>query len=185
MEYIETKRLNLRELRKEDEKTVHQYSSDPIVSRYMNWGPNTQEDTKSFIQMSIASQTAQPRTNYTFAVVLKSQNNLIGGCGIYISNFGNREGFIGYVFHRTCWGRGYATETASTLVEFGFNKLKLHRIFVTCDPENSASQRVLEKIGMQKEGCLRQNLWVGDKWRDSLVFAIIENDFTCSNMRTR
>ena len=115
--------------------------------------------------------------NFTFAVVLKSENKLIGGCGIYVSNTVNREAFLGYIFHRGYWGRGYATETASALVAFGFNRLKMHRIFATCDPQNLASIKVLEKVGMQKEGLLRQNYLIRGKWRDSLLFAIIENDF--------
>jgi ribosomal-protein-alanine N-acetyltransferase len=115
--------------------------------------------------------------NFTFAVVLKSENKLIGGCGVYVSNPINREALLGYVFHRGYWGRGYATETASALVEFGFNRLKLHRIFATCDPRNVTSVKVLEKVGMQKEGFLRQNYLVRGKWRDSLLFAIIENDY--------
>jgi [ribosomal protein S5]-alanine N-acetyltransferase len=175
-EHISTKQLRLRELLKEDAKAVHEYSSDPEVTRYMNWGPNTEEDTNRFIQRSIASQNEQPRMNFTFAMVLKSEDKLIGGCGVYVSNPINREALLGYVLHRGYWGRGYATETASALVEFGFNKLKLHRIFATCDPKNVASVRVLEKVGMQKEGLLRENYLVRGKWRDSLLFAIIEND---------
>lgn len=104
MEDIDTKRLRLRELQKEDERAVHEYSSDPEATRYMNWGPNTEEDTRSFIQRSIASQNEQPRVNFPFAVVLKSENKLIGGCGINVSNLINREALLGYVFHRGYWG---------------------------------------------------------------------------------
>ena len=177
MRDICTKRLRLRELRKQDEQAIHNYSSDPEVTLYMNWGPNVQQDTTNFIQKSIASQSEQPRTDFTLAVILQSKNKLIGSCGIYLSNPSQREGFIGYVFSKSVWGKGYATETAAALVKFGFENLKLHRIFATCDPQNSVSARVLEKVGMQKEGCLRQNYWVRGKWRDSLLFAILENDF--------
>ena len=177
MKDIRTKRLRLRDLQKEDEHAIHEYSSDPEVTRYMNWGPNTEQDTRNFVQRSIASQSEQPRRNFTLAVILKSENNLIGSCGIYLSNPDQQEGFIGYVLNKNLWGKGYATETASALVKFGFKNLKLHRIFATCDPQNLVSARVLEKVGMQKEGCLRQNYWVRGKWRDSLLFAVLENDF--------
>lgn len=163
-------------MRKEDQQAVHEYSSDPEVTRYMNWGPNNEQDTINFIQKSIASKSEQPRTDFTFAVILKSENKLIGSCGIYMSNSDQREGFIGYIFSRSFWGEGYATETAAALIKFGFNVLKLHRIFSTCDPQNLVSAHVLEKVGMQKEGCLRQNYWIRGKWRDSLLFAVLENE---------
>ena len=105
MKDISTKRLRLREMRKEDQQTVHEYSSDPEVTRYMNWGPNTEQDTINFIQKSIASQSDQPQTDFTFAVILKSENKLIGSCGIYTSNSDQREGFIGYIFSRSFWGK--------------------------------------------------------------------------------
>lgn len=71
------------------------------------------------------------------------------------------------------WSKGYATETAKALVEFGFKKLCLHRVFATCDPENTASARVLEKTGMKLEGHIREHKLVKGKWRDSLLYAII------------
>ena len=139
MKTITTKRLILRELRKEDEKAVHEFSSDSEVTRYMNWGPNTEQDTRSFIRRAIADQNSQPRMDYRLAVVLKLENKLIGVCGVHFSNPNNREGFLGYIFAPGYWGMGYATETAAALIRFGFRKLKLHRIFATCDPRNVAS----------------------------------------------
>jgi ribosomal-protein-alanine N-acetyltransferase len=94
-----------------------------------------------------------------------------------LSSPGPREGFIGYVFSKSVWGKGYATETAAALVKFGFENLKLHSVFATCDPQNFVSAKVLGKVEMQKEGFLRQNYWVRGKWRDSMLFAILKNDF--------
>jgi hypothetical protein len=74
------------------------------------------------------------------------------------------------------WGKGYATETANALVDFGFDKLNLHRVFATCDPANTASAHVLEKIGMKREGRMREHMWARGKWRDSLLYAILEHE---------
>lgn len=177
MEVIQTKRLRLRDFEKGDWKSVHDYASDPEVVRYVDFGPNTEEESKNFIQRTLAHQKEQPRNNFSLAIVLKAKNALIGGCGIYVSNPDNREGYIGYVLNRNFWGQGYATETARALVEFGFNQLKLHRIFATCDPQNVASAHVLEKIGMQLEGHFRENGWVKGKWRDSLVYAVLDHEW--------
>jgi RimJ/RimL family protein N-acetyltransferase len=177
MEVIHTKRLKLRDFEKEDWKAVHDYASDPEVVRYVDFGPNTEEESKNFVQRALAQQKEQPRNSFSLAIVLEAENALIGGCGIYVSNPSNREGYIGYVLNRNFWRRGYATETAQELLEFGFNQLKLHRIFATCDAENVASARVLEKIGMQQEGHFRENGWVKGRWRDSLLCAILDHEW--------
>lgn len=174
MEVARTKRLALRDFKETDWASIHKYASDPQVVRYMDWGPNTEEETKNFIRRAKAHLKEQPRRNYTLAIVLKQKNTLIGGCGIHVSNMGNREGWIGYCLNRNFWGKGYATETAKVLLRFGFDQLNLHRIFATCDPANIASAHVLEKIGMQLEGHLREHKWAKGKWRDSLLYAILD-----------
>ncbi len=172
-----TDRLVLREFEGLDWKEVHKYASDPEVVRYMEWGPNTEVETRAFIQRAIGYQQEHPRRNHELAVVLKAGNPLIGGCGIHISNRDNREGWIGYCVNRNFWGEGYATEAARALLTFGFGQGGLHRIFATCDPANVASIRVLEKIGMLHEGRLRQHKLSKGRWRDSFLYAILEQDW--------
>ena len=70
-------------------------------------------------------------------------------------------------------GSGYATEAAAAVLRFGFDTLGLHRIWATCRPENLGSSRVLEKIGMQREGHLRDHVMVRGAWQDSLLYAAI------------
>lgn len=177
MEVFRTERLVLRDFEETDWEAVHAYASDPEVVRYMNWGPNTEEETKNFIQRAITHQKEQPRRTYTLAMVLKADGRLVGGCGIEVSNPDNREGWIGYCLNRNFWGQGYATETAKVLLEFGFNHLNLHRVFATCEPTNIASAHVLEKIGMQQEGRLREHKWAKRKWRDYLLYAILDYEW--------
>jgi RimJ/RimL family protein N-acetyltransferase len=109
--------------------------------------------------------------------MLKDTGKLIGGCGINVSNPENREGWLGYCLNRNFWGKGYATETARGLIKFGFEKLDLHRLFATCDPENLASAHVLEKSGMKREAHLREHKWSKGKWRDSYLYAILEQEW--------
>jgi len=179
---LQTTRIKLRELEPKDWQAVSDYASDLEVVRFMNWGPNTKEDTKNFIKRAIVTRTAKPRQSYSLAVVLKEENKLIGGCGITISDPDNREGWIGYVFNRHYWGRGYATETARALIAFGFRQLGLHRIYATCDPANTASARVMEKGGMQCEGHFREKMCVKGTWRDVLVYAILDHEWAKTKM---
>jgi ribosomal-protein-alanine N-acetyltransferase len=83
------------------------------------------------------------------------------------------RGELGYVFDRDVWSRGYATEAGRLLLRFGFESLRLRRIAAACRPENVASARVLEKIGMRYEGTLRSHMFLRGTWRDSLLYAAI------------
>jgi RimJ/RimL family protein N-acetyltransferase len=174
VEIIRTDRFVLRDLEEADWQDVHRYASDPEVVRYMDWGPNTEDETEKFIQQSIASQKEQPRKSYTLAIVLKEDDELIGSCGIHVSDPNNREGWIGYCLNRHFWRQGYATETARALLRFGFDHLDLHRIFALCDPRSIASAHVLEKVGMQREGHLRERKLAKGKWHDELLYAILD-----------
>jgi RimJ/RimL family protein N-acetyltransferase len=175
---IETERLLLRDFVEEDWRAVHEYGSDPEVVRYLPWGPNTEGDSRDFISRSIAIQSESPRRRFEIGIVLKEEGRLIGGCGIRENNPTLMEGNMGYVLNKDYWGRGIATEAARALVRFGFETLNLHRIFATCFPENKASERVLQKCGMSLEGRLRENLLMRGEWRDSLLYAILDREWT-------
>lgn len=177
MKIIETERLLLQDLRRRDWQAVHEYASDPEVVQYMDWGPNTDIETKEFVRRAITNRQEKPRSVFTLAIVLKDKKRLIGTCGIHISNPENREGWLGYCLNRRFWSMGYGTEASVGLVNFGFAKLNLHRIFATCAPDNTASAHVLEKSGMKREGHLRQHKWSKGKWRDSYVYAILEEEW--------
>ena len=175
---LSSSRLILRDFTAKDFEAVHKYTSSPEVTKHIPWGPFTEEETKISIQMKIDGQIKHPRKNYELVVILKDQLTLIGECYLSSRNTQPREVEVGYVLHNDYWGLGIATEIVSTLVRFGFEELKLHRIFGTCGPENPASSRVLEKNGFQLEGHFREHKLVRGKWRDSLYYAILSHDWS-------
>jgi [ribosomal protein S5]-alanine N-acetyltransferase len=172
-----TPRLVLRELDADDGPAIQRYAGDIEVVRHLDWGPNTPEDTDGFLATAAAAREAVPRTAYHLAIVLKTASRLIGGCRIEIRSPAHGSGDLGYVLARHVWGQGYATEATRALLEFGFERLALRRIWATCDVENHASARVLEKIGMRREGQLRQNVRRRGEWRDSYLYAILEPEW--------
>jgi RimJ/RimL family protein N-acetyltransferase len=93
---------------------------------------------------------------FDFAVVLRAGARLIGRCGLKLSDAEQTEATLWYVLARNAWQRGYATEAAQAVLAFGFQELRLHRVFVEVDPRNGASLRVAEKLGgrgpLQKAG---------------------------------
>ena len=174
---LETSRLVLRELRDDDAPAIHAYASDAEVVRYLDWGPNTPEDTAQFLARARAARAAIPRTAYHLAIVLAASGRLIGGCRIEIRLVANEAGDLGYVLGRPHWGQGYATEAIRALVAFGFETVALHRIWATCDIGNVASARVLEKLGMRREGHIRHAARRKGEWRDSYLYAILEPEW--------
>ncbi|MCK4511309.1 GNAT family N-acetyltransferase, partial [bacterium] len=144
---IETERLILREFRRDDQESVHEYAVDPEVYRYMPWGPNTEDETSAFVERAVASRHRDPRLHFELAVTLREAGRLIGGAGIRAADECFRTADMGYCLRRDAWGRGLATEAAAGLIEFGFSQLGVHRIWATCDTGNVRSARVLEKAG--------------------------------------
>jgi RimJ/RimL family protein N-acetyltransferase len=125
----------------------------------------------------VAIQRDLPRQDFELAITLRAGGELIGGCSFHISDPHNREGWLGYILAREHWGHGYATEAARALLRLGFEQFSMHRIWATCDPRNTASAHVLEKIGMRREGHLRENKLQRGSWRDSYLYAILEEEF--------
>lgn len=174
---LETPRLLLRELSADDTAAVQAYAGDAEVVRYLDWGPNTPGDTARFLATAQAAREAALRSAYHLAIVVKTAGRLIGGCRIEVRSAANGHGDLGFVLDRQHWGHGYATEATRALLEFGFRRLALHRIWATCDARNQASVRVLEKAGMRREGHLRQNTRPKGEWRDSYVYAILQPEW--------
>jgi RimJ/RimL family protein N-acetyltransferase len=172
-----TDRLVLREFDRHDWKLVHAYASDPEVVHFSEWGPNTEEESKGFVRSAISFQKSHPRSDFEFAVVIKDENILIGSCGIHLLSSESSEGEAKVYINRRFWKHGFATEATNALLSFGFDQLSLHRIFATSDPRNSASNRVLEKIGMHREGRLRRHKWAKGSWNDAFIYSILDYDW--------
>ena len=174
---LSTERLVLREFNETDWADVLAYQSDPRYLRYYHWTERTPKDAQAFVQMFITQQQEHPRTKFQLAVVLKSDNQLIGNCGIRMESPDAHDADIGYELAPQHWGCGYATEAARAILAFGFTELHLHRIWSRCMADNVGSARVLEKIGMRLEGRLRENEYFKDRWWDTLLFAILDSEW--------
>ena len=170
-------RLRLRDWQEADWPQAHAYGSDPEVVRYMDWGPNTEDETRAFVRAAQQAAQSSPRSHYDLAVVLAETGEVVGGCRLWIESARHREASIGYSLARAHWGHGYGTELARGLLRFGFDSLAMHRIWAIVEPENVASAHVLEKLGFQREGRLRDHRHAKGRWRDSVLYAILEREW--------
>lgn len=174
---LQTRRLILRDYTPDDWPAVDAYTSDPQVVQYLSFGPTTPEQTREHLQWSIAAAAEQPRSIYELAVVLRAGQKLIGTATLQVDHRERRQAYFSYLFHREYWGQGFATEAMRRLVHFGFTELRLHRIADDCDARNLASARVMEKLGMRREGHLRETIWKNGRWHDEYLYAILAHEW--------
>lgn len=182
---IETPRLLLRDFVSRDLESVHAYSAMEEVARFLVWGPNTLLQSKQTIRGFLDDQKLKPRVNFDLAIVRKGTGRrgdgarLIGGIGLKLTDWENRTGDLGYILHPDYWGQGYALEAARALAYSGFRDFGLQRLTATCDQRNKASARVMEKLGMRREGAFRQSKYIQGEWRDEFLYAILAEEFLC------
>jgi RimJ/RimL family protein N-acetyltransferase len=136
--------------------------------------PYSEEDARNFI----SSRLAEPDPNAPetrFAITLRSSGQLCGGIGLCLES-AHQHAELGYWLGVPFWGQGYATEAARAVVDYGFSTLGLHRIYASHFANNPASGRVLRKIGMKHEGCLRGHICKWGQFHDLEYYGMLKVD---------
>lgn len=173
---LETKRLVLRMIGRGDACDMHDYSSREDVTRYLLWSPHPSlAYTRGYIRAVCKHYRAGDY--HDWAIVSKEDSHMIGTIGFTRIDTQNRVGEIGYVINPRYAGHGFATEAGRLVLKFGFEKLGLNRIEARYMVENTASRRVMEKIGMTYEGTARSLMFVKGKYRDISICAITRDDY--------
>jgi len=182
---IETERLILRPVEVRDWREIHRYASLPEVVRYLPHEPFTEEDASAFAlrwsEQARQSERMDPETNEwpeMLVVQRKEDGRLIGHIPFqkFSPKYRTRE--IGWVFDPAYQGQGYATEAARAVLELAFGELDLHRVIATCDPRNSSSYGVMERLGMRREGHHRKDVQIRGQWSDEYFYAILQEEWT-------
>jgi [ribosomal protein S5]-alanine N-acetyltransferase len=174
---IQTSRLSFREFTADDYDAVQAYAGNPEVTRYTAWGPNTPERTKEFLQLAAGQSSEADRGHYTFALIHKQTNKLIGSCGLMRSDTNGPQYSFGYVLHKDWWRQGLASEATAELVRFGFGELRAHRLWAHVFVGNTGSEKLLQKLGFRYEGCALKAFFVRDTWHDLQTFAMLRSEW--------
>lgn len=169
-----TERLLLRDYKIEDWERVHIYASEPEFSKYEYWGPNSLEDTHKFIAEMVQQVEMKPRYKFDIAICLKENGLLIGGSGIRKETELSHVANLGWAINSDFQKKGYATEAARALIDFGFESLNLSVIYATCDTRNTPSYKVMEKLGMKRVGFIKGLKEVKGHVRDSYRYEILK-----------
>ncbi len=139
--------------------------------------PMTEEKAVQLLARQADPDTWAGQGWLAFAVVLPGENRVIGEAGVFIKELPKSEGDIGWMLHPEFQGRGYATEAAQALVRYAFEERGLHRLTSGCEVRNTASWRLMERLGMRREAHHRQSQWAQDEWQDEYLYALLRDEW--------
>jgi ribosomal-protein-alanine N-acetyltransferase len=173
MPVLQTDRLLLRGIEREDQDDVYAYASDPLVAKFTTWYEHqTIRHTIHFIEL-IQKQSQHPDVTH-WAMVWKPSGRVIGTCDLRMAL---HRGEIGYALSREYWGQGIMPEALYEVLRYGFEVKRLERIEARCMVDNHASERVMQKLGMQFEGVLRKHIFARGAYQHVKMYAILKEEF--------
>jgi len=181
---LQTERLLLQELSLADLNDVHQLHSLPEVDAFNTLGiPETIQTTEALLNEWMEQQQLNPRRSYTFRITLVQTNQFMGLIALNLGKPHFKIAEVWYKLHSAYWNNGYTKEALLKLLQFAFRELKLHRVEAGCAVENIASIKVLENVGMIREGRKRNVLPIRGAWIDNYFYAILETDFQKNELK--
>jgi RimJ/RimL family protein N-acetyltransferase len=175
---LRTERLDLRPHLESDLEVFHATRSDPEVARYLHDEPMTLEQAREKLAARLAALQLDAEDDWLATVIVeRSSSAVVGDVGLCWRSVEHRTGEVGFIVRPAYQGRGYATEAARALIDWGFRVFGLHRVIGRTEARNAASARVLERLGMRLEGRFVENEWVKGEWQSELQYAILEREW--------
>ena len=154
------------------------YRSSAEVARFQTWdAPYPREEGERFIQEIMQQHPDTAGEWFQFAVALRPAGQLVGDCAARPHADDPRQCEIGFTIAPAYQGHGYATEATRLLVGYLFGRRAKHRITASCDARNTASAAVLERLGMRREGHLRESTWAKGEWTDDLLYGLLHHEW--------
>jgi len=175
---LETERLVLRALTEDDAEAIFEYCSNPNVSRFTLWEPHkTVEDARRFIRDYVLPKYEQ-QIPEPFGVTLKGHpDRVIGTVGCFMVSKDNRTMELAYALDEQYWGKGIVVEAARAVLEYVFDHYPVERLQCRCKIENAPSSRVMQKLGMSKEGTLRSSIFHRDRFWDMDYYSLLRAEW--------
>ncbi|AJE82619.1 Acetyltransferase including N-acetylase of ribosomal protein-like protein [Streptomyces albus] len=172
-----SRRLQLRELSVTDVDSVFAIYGSDEATEHLSFEPRTRAEVEGIVTRSIASAQAEPRGEFALAVVEKGTGDLIGFGRLASDPHQQRAATFGFALRPESWGVGYGLETVRLLLGVAFEELNLHRVWGARSPLNTASARTMAKAGMVEEGVIREHVYKAGAWRDSVVHAVLDQEW--------
>jgi len=180
---ITTDRLAVRPAELGDERAIYSYRSNFAENKYQGWFPDSVEEVREHIKTNISQNIDITDMWLQFAIII-SENKLIGDIGVNLSA-DKMQAEVGCTLDKAFQGKGYATEALGAMIDYLFLTLKKHRITASIDPRNTASIRMVERLGFKKEAHFRESLFIRGEWVDDVIYAILEKEWVNSKDKSR
>jgi RimJ/RimL family protein N-acetyltransferase len=180
--HLETKRLILRSFEERDIEPFRLYRSDPEVAKYQGWeAPYSLEQAVKFVNEMKNKVPGTQGEWFQIALELKSSGEMIGDCAFQVLAEDDQQAEIGFTLAPQFQGQGYAAEAVKCLLGYLFGDLGLHRVRANCDPDNLASKKLLERVGLRYEGRFVESLCFKGRWADEDWYAILRREWIDRN----
>ncbi|RLL48352.1 N-acetyltransferase [Oceanobacillus piezotolerans] len=172
---LKTDRLVLREISKDDAAGIFACFSNENVTRF--YGQETLgriEEAEAFVDFF--EKNYKDKRGIRWGITIKGSQNIIGTIGFNAWSPKHKRAEIGYEIHPDYWRKGYASEAVLKVIQYGFDELGLFRIGAVVFINNQASNKLLSKLGFQKEGVLRDYMHQNGEVYDTYVYSLLKNN---------
>ncbi|UOQ84676.1 GNAT family N-acetyltransferase [Gracilibacillus salinarum] len=173
---IETDRLILRQVTKDDAESMLAYLSDQDVMKYYGLEPFKSIDD-ALDELAWYQSIFEENKGIRWGITIKEQGRVIGSCGFLNFVSEHRRSEIGFELSKEYWGYGIASEALGAIITYGFEQWNLQRIQALIEPPNSSSKKLVESKGFIQEGLLRNYEFTCGKFDDLLMYSLLKQDY--------
>jgi RimJ/RimL family protein N-acetyltransferase len=181
---IHTARLQLRWLTPDDVPALAAIFGDAEVCRFWSSPALSDMAAAEALHTEIVRGFAA-RSLFQWGIAERGTNTVVGTCTLASLSSEHRRAEVGFALARAAWGRGYVSEALPALLDFAFETLDLHRLEADVDPRNERSIRVLERLGFEREGYLRERYHVNGELQDAVLYGLLRRDWVTRDERAR
>ncbi|MBW3003187.1 GNAT family N-acetyltransferase [Candidatus Woesearchaeota archaeon] len=184
MVILKGKTITLRDHRMKDLEDIYKHINDYEIAKwFQGWKwPITRKKVKDFLKNAVALGRKKKPSAIRLAIVLNSTKEVIGCINFHSLNYDSNSAETGTWIGKKYWGQGINREAKRLLLDYGFKKLKLHRVVLTCTSINKRSKRAIEKLGAKKEAVLREKKKIGNRYYDVYLYSILKKEWRPSRL---
>jgi ribosomal-protein-alanine N-acetyltransferase len=173
---LETERLSLRNFTMGDANDVFSYRGNAEAMKYISRPVHQSvEEARAMVQKINDNVTSNEAIGW--AITLKGSSKVIGSVSFHRIEKGDYRAELGYMVHPDYWRQGIIGEAVKAALDYGFNELNFHSVEAIIDPDNIASQKVLEKFNFVKEAHFKENYFFNGKFVDSAVYSLLKRNY--------